>query len=84
VHRDKTLKVNIPAGVEDGTRIRLRRGEAGTRGGPAGDLYVFLSVRHHQLFEREGADVHCRADLHGAPRRRQHRRADAGRQDGAH
>jgi molecular chaperone DnaJ len=61
VRRDKTLKVNIPAGVEDGTRIRLTgEGEAGTRGGPAGDLYVFLSVRRHQLFEREGADIHCR------------------------
>jgi molecular chaperone DnaJ len=64
VRREKTLKVNIPAGVEDGTRIRLSgEGEAGTRGGPAGDLYVFLSVRHHQLFEREGADVHCRVPI---------------------
>src|SRR5262249_15864103 len=53
VRREKTLKVNIPAGVEDGTRIRLSgEGEAGTRGGPAGDLYVFLSVRRHTLFER--------------------------------
>jgi molecular chaperone DnaJ len=64
VRRDKTLKVSIPAGVEDGTRIRLSgEGEAGTRGGPAGDLYVFLSVRQHQLFEREGADVHCRVPI---------------------
>ena len=64
VRRDKTLKVNIPAGVEDGTRIRLTgEGEAGTRGGPAGDLYVFLSVRRHALFEREGADVHCKVPL---------------------
>ena len=64
VRRDKTLKVNIPAGVEDGTRIRLTgEGEAGARGGPAGDLYVFLSVRRHQLFEREGADVHCRVPI---------------------
>ena len=64
VRRDKTLKVNIPAGVEDGTRIRLSgEGEAGTRGGPAGDLYVFLSVRRHQLFEREAADVHCRVPI---------------------
>lgn len=64
VRRDKTLKVNIPAGVEDGTRIRLTgEGEAGTRGGPAGDLYVFLSVRRHQLFEREAADVHCRVPI---------------------
>src|SRR5262252_1177723 len=64
VRRDKTLKVAIPAGVEDGTRMRLTgEGEAGTRGGPAGDLYVFLSVRRHQLFEREGADVHCRVPI---------------------
>jgi len=64
VRRDKTLKVNIPGGVEDGTRIRLSgEGEAGARGGPAGDLYVFLSVRRHQLFEREGADVHCRVPI---------------------
>ena len=64
VRRDKTLKVTIPAGVEDGTRIRLTgEGEAGTRGGPAGDLYVFLSVRRHQLFEREGADIHCRVPI---------------------
>ena len=64
VRREKTLKVAIPAGVEDGTRIRLSgEGEAGTRGGPAGDLYVFLSVRRHALFEREGADVHCRVPI---------------------
>jgi molecular chaperone DnaJ len=64
VRRDKTLKVNIPAGVEDGTRIRLTgEGEAGTRGGPAGDLYVFLSVRRHDLFDREGPDVHCKVPL---------------------
>src|SRR5882724_2528935 len=64
VRRDKTLKVNIPAGVEDGTRIRLTgEGEAGARGGPAGDLYVFLSVRRHTLFEREGSDVHCRVPI---------------------
>ncbi|MGD9883147.1 MAG: molecular chaperone DnaJ [Reyranella sp.] len=64
VRREKTLKVNIPAGVEDGTRIRLSgEGEAGQRGGPAGDLYVFLSVRRHQLFEREGADIHCRVPI---------------------
>jgi molecular chaperone DnaJ len=62
--REKTLKVNIPAGVEDGTRIRLSgEGEAGARGGPPGDLYVFLSVHRHQLFEREGPDVHCRVPI---------------------
>lgn len=64
VRRDKTLKVNIPSGVEDGTRIRLTgEGEAGTRGGAAGDLYVFLSVRRHTMFEREGADIHCRVPI---------------------
>jgi len=64
VRREKTLKVSIPAGVEDGTRIRLSgEGEAGTRGGPAGDLYVFLTVRRHALFEREGPDVHCRVPI---------------------
>ncbi|MBS0221461.1 MAG: molecular chaperone DnaJ [Proteobacteria bacterium] len=64
VRREKTLKVNIPAGVEDGTRIRLSgEGEAGTRGGPAGDLYVFLTVRRNALFEREGADIHCRVPI---------------------
>jgi len=64
VRREKTLKVNIPAGVEDGTRIRLTgEGEAGTRGGSAGDLYVFLSLRRHQMFEREGADIHCRVPI---------------------
>jgi molecular chaperone DnaJ len=64
VRREKTLKVNIPSGVEDGTRIRLTgEGEAGTRGGPAGDLYVFLSVRRNALFEREGADIHCRVPI---------------------
>ncbi len=58
----RELSVTIPAGVEDGTRIRLSgEGAAGTRGGPAGDLYIFVSVRPHALFEREGADLYCRA-----------------------
>ena len=64
VRKDKTLNVRIPAGVEDGTRIRLTgEGEAGARGGPPGDLYVFLSVRKHELFEREGADIYCRVPI---------------------
>jgi len=64
VMRDRTLQVNIPAGVEDGTRIRLAgEGEAGARGGPAGDLYIFLSVASHAFFQREGADLHCRAPI---------------------
>jgi molecular chaperone DnaJ len=64
VRKDKTLNVRIPSGVEDGTRIRLAgEGEAGARGGPQGDLYVFLSVRRHSLFERDGADVYCRVPI---------------------
>ena len=56
--------MNIPAGVEDGTRIRLAgEGEAGVRGGPAGDLYIFLSIGSHPFFQREGADLHCRVPV---------------------
>lgn len=64
VTRERTLSVNIPAGVEDGTRIRLAgEGEAGLRGGPAGDLYIFLSIRPHAIFQRDGADLFCRVPL---------------------
>jgi molecular chaperone DnaJ len=64
VTRERTLSVNIPAGVEDGTRIRLAgEGEAGVRGGPAGDLYIFLSIETHPFFQRDGADLHCRAPI---------------------
>lgn len=64
VTRERTLQVQVPAGVEDGTRIRLGgEGEAGVRGGPAGDLYIFLSVEPHPLFQREGADLYCRAPI---------------------
>src|SRR6516165_3632024 len=64
VTRERTLSVNIPQGVEDGTRIRLAgEGEAGFRGGPSGDLYIFLSLGAHQFFQREGADLHCRATI---------------------
>ncbi len=64
VTRERTLSVNIPAGVEDGTRIRLAgEGEAGVRGGPAGDLYIFLSIGTHLFFQREGADLHCRVPI---------------------
>ena len=62
--REKTLSVNIPPGVEDGTRIRLSgEGEAGLRGGPSGDLYIFLSIATHPFFQRDGADLHCRAPI---------------------
>lgn len=62
--KEKTLQVTIPAGIEDGTRIRLSgEGEAGLRGGPSGDLYVFLSVKPHRFFQRDGADLHCRVPV---------------------
>jgi molecular chaperone DnaJ len=64
VTRERTLSVNIPPGVEDGTRIRLAgEGEAGVRGGPGGDLYIFLSMIAHPFFQREGADLHCRVPV---------------------
>src|SRR4249919_3355823 len=64
VTRERTLSVNIPPGVEDGTRIRLAgEGEAGVRGGPAGDLYIFLSLAAHPFFQRDGADLHCRVPI---------------------
>jgi molecular chaperone DnaJ len=64
VQREKTLSVTIPAGVEDGTRIRLAgEGEAGLRGGPPGDLYIFVTVAPHRLFRRDGSDIHCRVPL---------------------
>lgn len=64
VMRERTLSVNVPAGVEDGTRIRLTgEGEGGMRGGPAGDLYIFLSVKPHPIFQRDGADLFCRVPL---------------------
>lgn len=56
----KTLNVKIPAGVDDGDRIRLSgEGEAGMNGGPPGDLYVELSVKPHAIFQRDGSDLHC-------------------------
>ena len=64
VMRERTLSVNIPAGVEDGTKIRLAgEGEAGLRGGPAGDLYIFLSIKPHEFFQRDGADIFCRVPI---------------------
>jgi molecular chaperone DnaJ len=64
VQREKALQVTIPAGVEDGTRIRLAgEGEAGTRGGPPGDLYIFVTLAPHRLFRRDGADIHCRVPI---------------------
>jgi molecular chaperone DnaJ len=64
VTRERTLSVNIPAGVEDGTRIRLAgEGEAGVRGGPPGDLYIFLALASHEFFQRDGADLYCRVPI---------------------
>jgi molecular chaperone DnaJ len=64
VVKERNLSVNIPAGVEDGTRIRLAgEGEAGLRGGPAGDLYIFLSLKSHEFFQRDGADIFCRVPI---------------------
>jgi molecular chaperone DnaJ len=64
VMRERSLSVNIPAGVEDGTRIRLSgEGEAGLRGGPSGDLYIFLSIKPHPFFQRDGADLYCRVPI---------------------
>jgi molecular chaperone DnaJ len=62
--RERTLSISVPAGVEDGTRIRLAgEGEAGLRGGGAGDLYIFLAVKPHQVFQRDGADLYCRVPI---------------------
>src|SRR5262250_151281 len=64
VTRERALSVNIPVGVEDGTRIRLAgEGEAGVRGGPPGDLYIFLSIKPHEFFQRDGADLFCRVPI---------------------
>ncbi len=64
VQKERALSVNIPAGVETGTRIRLAgEGEAGMRGGPPGDLYIFIEVEEHKIFEREGSELHCRVPV---------------------
>ncbi|CUI01290.1 molecular chaperone DnaJ [Leisingera aquaemixtae] len=64
VEKDRSLSVNIPAGVETGTRIRLAgEGEAGLRGGPPGDLYIFVEVSAHKLFERDGNNLYCRVPV---------------------
>jgi molecular chaperone DnaJ len=64
VRREKTLSVNIPPGVEDGTRIRLAgEGEVGLRGAPPGDLYIFVSITPHAIFQRDGANIFCRVPI---------------------
>ena len=64
VQKDRMLNVDVPPGVEEGTRIRLSgEGAAGVNGGPPGDLYIFLSVAEHPIFQRDGHDLHCRAPV---------------------
>ena len=64
VERRRQLKVSVPAGIEDGTRLRMvGEGEAGVRGGPSGDLYVVVRVEPHELFVREGADLHLEQEI---------------------
>ena len=64
VTKERNLSVNIPAGIEDGVRIRLSgEGEAGARGGPTGDLYIFLSIKPHDFFQRDGSDLFCRIPI---------------------
>ena len=64
VQKEKQLSVNIPQGVETGTRIRLAgEGEAGLRGGPNGDLYIFIEVKEHALFQRDGVHLFCRVPV---------------------
>lgn len=60
----KTLQLKIPAGVETGSRLRMRgEGEEGEYGGPSGDLYVFIEVKRHDVFERKGNDIYCRIPI---------------------
>jgi molecular chaperone DnaJ len=64
VRKEKTLSVTVPEGVEDGTRIRLTgEGEVGPRGGDAGDLYIFISIKEHEFFMREGNDIYCKVPI---------------------
>lgn len=64
VEKERALSVNVPPGVETGTRIRLAgEGEAGLRGGPAGDLYIFIEVTEHKLFQRDGNNLFCRVPV---------------------
>src|SRR5690606_2025100 len=64
IEKRKTLTVNIPAGVDEGTRIRLAgEGEAGVRGGPPGDLYIFVQLARRPIFQRDGTTLFCRAPV---------------------
>jgi len=64
IQKERTLSVDVPPGVEEGTRIRLSgEGQAGVNGGPPGDLYIFISVKPHAIFQRDGHDLYCRAPI---------------------
>ncbi|SCW48069.1 molecular chaperone DnaJ [Paenibacillus tianmuensis] len=64
IKKQRTISLNIPAGVDDGAQLRVTgEGEAGTRGGPPGDLYVVIRVKSHEFFEREGDDIYCEVPL---------------------
>ena len=64
VKREETLVVNSPSGIEEGTRVGVAgEGEAGLRGGPAGDLYIFVTIQPHRFFRRDGADIQCRVPI---------------------
>lgn len=64
VQKERTLQVDVPAGVEEGTRIRLAgEGNAGLNGAPPGDLYIFISVEQHPIFQRDGTDLYCRVPI---------------------
>jgi len=64
IDKERTLEVKVPAGVDEGTRIRLTgQGEAGPRGAPPGDLYIFLHVKRHAIFERDGVNLFCRVPI---------------------
>ena len=64
ISKSRTLSVKIPAGIQNGNRIRLTgEGEAGSRGGQAGDLYVFISIKNHEFFERNGDNIYCKIPI---------------------
>ncbi len=64
VRKEKTLKVQVPGGIDAGRRIRLAgEGEAGLRGGPSGDLYVLVNIKPHKLFQRDGSNLYCRVPI---------------------
>lgn len=61
----KTIQINVPAGIDDGQKIRIAgKGEPGINGGPAGDLYVVIRVKPHDFFEREGDHIYCELPIH--------------------